>query len=691
VTPDEQRAEALAGLAADRWRAHQLLFPERHPVESAPAHRELVAAIYNEYPRIELVCFRGMGKTTNVEEAVVLKAAFREFKNVIICGASYQRACERIAAIQRIFEQNEDLEQVFGRLGGEGIAQIWQQGKLVLTNGVCIQALGRDQAMRGTKHLDIRPDFAIVDDIEDKDEVLTAKGRQRTWDWFIGEFLPALDHPLFTPVRVLGTIQHEDSFVVRLMREKAWRHFIVPIMHRNEKETGDWEATWPGKFPLSVIEEMRRGYAANMAVWEREYMCNAAAVSQRDFDADMIRVVEREPTWQAIYAMYDPARTTNRASATTGKAVWSWRRNRLVVWDGGGERWKPDEIIADIFATAERYDPVFIGVEEDGLNEFIRQPLRQEMARRGYLIPVKPMRAPRGKLDFIRGLQPFFAAGEVEFAKPLPELAAQLLSFPTGDIDGPNALAYALLMRPGAPIYEDFRDEHVAHRLTVIPFRPVYLAANAREGIVAAILAQVVDGQIRILADFVREGDPAERVHEIHMEAAIIGDAARVGPMARPTGYEALKNPEASLYIGRQPPVWVIPGWHYEKWMNVGLEQAVRRLPAQVQRGGEEADGREFLREAFRRVSHGEPAVAISENCRWTLRALAGGYSRGVRKSGLVAEDADPGPYRVLMEGLEAFLGMIRLGVREADDDEATQAYSYDRQGRRYKSVMPAR
>jgi hypothetical protein len=49
-----------------------------------------------------------------------------------------------------------------------------------------------------------------------------------------------------------------------------------------------------------------------------------------------------------------------------------------------------------------------MGVEEDGLNEFLMQPIRQEQVRRGMMLPVEGVRAPIGKIDFIRALQPFF-------------------------------------------------------------------------------------------------------------------------------------------------------------------------------------------------------------------------------------------------------------------------------------------
>jgi hypothetical protein len=62
-------------------------------------------------------------------------------------------------------------------------------------------------------------------------------------------------------------------------------------------------------------------------------------------------------------------------------------------------------IIDHIFKIAADYHPVVIGVERDGLEEFIMQPLRHEQLRRGVLIPVTGYRAPKGKLSFIAALQ----------------------------------------------------------------------------------------------------------------------------------------------------------------------------------------------------------------------------------------------------------------------------------------------
>lgn len=666
-------------MRADRWLAHQTIFERRHEQKSSPAHADLVRGIHGPEARLNIEGFRGFAKTTYLEEAAVLRACFGEFRYMAVVSANFRPlALQRMAAIKREFEINRVLRELFGEMKGS----IWQEGQIVLRNGACIQAIGRDMSVTGLKWLDSRPDALLIDDVEDPEEIRSDVERLITWDWLMKTIIPSLAHPMHSWVRSLGTRRGNGSLPERL--EKAgWKTIKFPIEYQDEK--GERRATWPGKFPLSTIDALRWEYRGDMHTFGQEYMCQATSEEARTFKETNFRAVTRERRWEGVYAMYDPARTRGQKSATTGKAVWSWVGRKLVVWQGSAHRWLPNELVDDMFATAEEFDPIWIGVEEDGLNEWLRAPIREEQLRRAVSIPFKPRKAPKGKLDFIRGLQIYFDAGEVEFAGDCGDLKMQLLSFPHPPIDAPNALAYALQMRPGQPIYDNFCDDHIALDLGLALWRPLYLAGNARDGWTTAALIQVFDGRIHMLADWAVEGVPEDTVASITAEARLIGSTMRPGRAQQPRGYAALKLPDAAPVYTRTPAAWVVPLEHFNPWHNSGLIQAIGRLPAQAQRGADEAEGRDYLHTGLAGMAHGDAAVQVAETARWTLRALAGGYCRG--RGGT---DAEPGPYRCLMEGIEALLGLIRLGAAE-DDEEHEPNYAYDRQGRRYVSAMPAR
>lgn len=642
-------------LNANRVLAHQFLFPHRHHDKTPFFHADIISRWHGPAPFSMMMAFRGAGKSTLSEEAIIIEALLSQFHNGLIIGESHDRAVERLAAIKFELEQNDTITSIFGPMVGP----IWQSAKVELANGVVIQAMGRGQSLRGAKHLDRRPDRVFCDDLEDEESVATPESRKKTVSWFTKALLPALAPG--AKVRVAATPLDRAALAVVLFNDPAWRDASVKVpIERANPETGEPESLWPERFPLSKIHELRDAYRrlGQMDAYMQEYMCEAEDASTKVFTAAMLRVEPTVRTWQPVYAFYDPARTTNTKSATTGRAIWSWVGHRLIIWELDGAVLKPDEMIDDMFRVDDTYNPIAIGVEEDGLNEFILQPLRQRQVDRSHPLPVRAMRAPKGKLDFIKSLQPFFKAGEVIFTQPFAAAWEQFLSYPSGRIDAPNALAYALTMRPGAPIYDAFHGENIAAGLDIRRGDTLWLAVNATPTHCTAALCQLVAGQVRIYADWMREGDPGTVV------ASIIQ--------------------AASMEAGGRSIRCVAPADHFSQYDRVGLKAALRKIPVKdLWKGGPIHVGREELRALLGRMVGGRPGLAVDERATWSLRAFTGGYARSMAR-GVVADFPAEGPYRTLMEGIEAFAALKRVGT-EQDDSEANWAYTPD--GRRYRSA----
>jgi hypothetical protein len=461
---------------------------------------------------------------------------------------------------------------------------------------------------------------------------------------------------------MLANMLDPDCLAVRLRKTGVWLVREYPWEHISP--AGERAATWPARFPLPEIDNTRREFErlGRLNEYQQEFMVQAIDPSTRVFRSDMFKVEPTVRTWQPTYAMYDPARTVKHTSDYTGKVVFSWVGSRLIIWEADGQRWLPDQIIADMFATHEQYAPIKIGIEKEGLEEFILQPLRQEQTRRRQIIPVEVMPAPIGKLDFIRSLQPFFAAGEVTFAKDLPMLVEQLLSFPTGYIDVPNALAYALRMRPGLPIYENFSPRNVDERVPLVRGTATYLALGATRQYTTGVLAQLANGQLRVMADWVKEGDPGSTIDDILTEARMIVGGS----------FSTFAPPE-----------------HWRPIDPIGLQPAARRAKASLKMGGDPGQGRAEIRRRIDAVTHGLPALIISQRARWTLNALSGGYARMVTKGKMPIATADAmadeGVYKVLMEGFESFAAVAAGALSRDGDDEPN--YAIDARGRRYLSA----
>jgi hypothetical protein len=652
IKPETPQEQLIVRLGRDHRLAHQTLFAHRHPDETPPFHYEIIDDWHGPSKRVIELAFRGAGKSTIAEEGVIIDACYRRFKNGIIIGESFTRASERLSAIKHEIDFNEHVATLFGSLHGA----VWNEDKVLLTNGVVIQAFGRGMSLRGTKHEDVRPDFCLIDDIEDEESVNTPEGRDKTQQWLMRTLLPALAPR--ARVRMLANMLDPDCLAVRLRRTGVWTVREYPWEYL--EPGGARQATWPARFPLDHIDTVRSEYeqAGMLSEYQQEYMVQASDPSARTFKTEMMRVEPQVRSWQPTWAMYDPARTVGAKSAHTGKVVFSWVGTRLVVWEGDGQLWMPDQIISDMFTTFSTYNPIEIGVEKEGLEEFIMQPLRAEQTRRHEIIPVKVMPAPTGKLAFIRSLQPFFSAGEIVFARELPVLKQQLLSFPTGRIDVPNALAYALRMRPGLPIYENFSSKNVVEDLAPLRQPGAYLALGATRQYTTGVLLQVSGTGLRVLADWVREGDPGITLEDITTEAQLI-------------------KPDFKVFA---------PATHWNTYDTIGLQAACRRARVALRTAGDPTQGREDIRKKIDKLAHGQPELQVSTKARWTVNAFAGGYARSIPKGGKeVHGTADDGPYKTLMEGLEAFAAAASGSL--ARDGEDSPNYAIDAHGRRYLSA----
>jgi hypothetical protein len=653
--PEDTKEELIVRLGRDHRLAHEALFSHRHPDGTPDFHYEMIDDLHNdELRRLIELGFRGCAKSTRAEEALVIKAAWQRFRNAIIICENQTRAIEHLSAIKYELDFNENLRDLFGDLHGP----TWNEDKIEMSNGRVIQAFGRGQSLRGTKEKDIRPDFCLIDDLEDEESVSEPHHRDKTQRYVMKTVIPALAPG--ARVVILGNMLDPDCLIVRLRKTGRWMVKEYPWEHI-DPETGERRATWPSRFPLEFIDETKAEFEqlGMLNEYQQEYMVQAADPSTRVFTSAMIKVEPTVRRWEPTYAFYDPARTVKASSAHTGKVVFSWVGPRLIVWEGDGQLWMPDKIIDDMFATSSIYAPIEIGVERDGLEEFLLQPLRAEQTKRQDILPIKPMKAPVGKLAFIRSLQPFFSAGEVIFAKDLPVLKQQLLSFPTGRIDVPNALAYALRMRPGLPIYENFTHRNVVEDLAVLRSAQVWLAVHATRQYTCAALLQVAGTSLHVLADWVREGDPGNTLADIFAEA--------------------------QLLAGKTVKAFA-PPQHWQGYDTIGLQPAARKLKQRVNMGGDPVVGREEIRKKIDALSHGHPSLQVSSAARWTMNAFAGGYARSVKAgSRELFGVADDGPYKTLMEAVEAFAA-IGGGALERDGEDRPN-YGIDSQGRRYLSA----
>lgn len=155
------------------------LFPNVFTAPFAARHVEYWNWLEAIQPEVKPAPFfaiwpRGGAKTTNAEAGTVRLGA-KEIRRFCLYVRSVQdKANESIQNIGAMLESKQ-VEKYYPRLssrkiGKYGNSKGWRVDMLRCTNGFSVVALGLDAAIRGIKIEEYRPDFIILDDIDDKDD-----------------------------------------------------------------------------------------------------------------------------------------------------------------------------------------------------------------------------------------------------------------------------------------------------------------------------------------------------------------------------------------------------------------------------------------------------------------------------------------------------------------------------------------
>ncbi|MEA2020780.1 MAG: phage terminase large subunit [Patescibacteria group bacterium] len=261
-----------------------------HYITYKPAHfhKEMFALTEDDDVRLAvIVAFRGSGKSTIMSLSYPIWAILgkQQRKYPLLVAQTQPQARQLLGNIKSEFENNKLLISDFGPF--EEFADEWRSETLVLPKyGARISAISSGENVRGIRHKQTRPDLIVCDDVEDSNSVRFRENRDRTYNWFVGDIIPAGD--LKTKIVVVGNLLHEDALINRLQSD------IV-----NNERTGEFKAyplvdaggktLWPDKFQNKDAIEKEKAVVGESALWEREYLLRIVPTADVLVRRDWIR------------------------------------------------------------------------------------------------------------------------------------------------------------------------------------------------------------------------------------------------------------------------------------------------------------------------------------------------------------------------------------------------------------------
>ncbi|KAA6331635.1 hypothetical protein EZS27_019785 [termite gut metagenome] len=208
---------------------------------------------------------RAHAKSTHFDIMIPLWLKFQETPQLhlmVVVGKNEDSADVLLSDLQAELQFNRYLIADFGQQYNAGS---WEEGEFVTKDGTAFFSRGRGQSPRGLRYRESRPDYIVIDDLDD-DELCRNESRVRILtDWVKEALFGALDGGrgrfimvgnLIGKCSVLNNIAHSET--VHLSRVEAINKEGIPV--------------WTEKYSKKEMEEMAAfmGYRA----FQKEMMNN---------------------------------------------------------------------------------------------------------------------------------------------------------------------------------------------------------------------------------------------------------------------------------------------------------------------------------------------------------------------------------------------------------------------------------
>lgn len=412
---------------------------------------------------------RGEAKSTLVTQLFTLWCVVTGRKHyAVIVMDSIDQAYPMLEAIKAELEFNPRLKTDFPEACGQG--RVWQAGTAVTANEVKIQVAGSGKKLRGLRHGPYRPDLAVLDDIENDEQVRNPEQRDKLETWLKKAVLALGGAGQKFDVIYIGTILHYDSVLNRTLNNPFWHATKFKAMlewpdrmdlwdrweelyrndgaevaeafyqaHKDEMERGA-VTSWAARGVLALMKiRARDGHAT----FDSEYQNDPVSGEDAPF-AKSMKFWTDLPSDLVYFGALDPSLGKAGASRDPSAIIiggYQRETGKLYIVEAQIKKRLPDLIIEDVIRLHRQYRCKLWFVETVQFQEFLKDELVKRSAARGIPVPARAVKPVSDKLLRIETLQPHMANGLILLNESQQTLVQQFRHFPKADHDdGPDAV-----------------------------------------------------------------------------------------------------------------------------------------------------------------------------------------------------------------------------------------------------------
>ena len=387
-------------------------------VHNAPFHNSAALKVKNT-PNLKAVFKwpRGHAKSTHFDIFLPLWLMFqpkRLINVMVVVGKSEESAIGLLSDIQAELEFNQRIIADFGEQKAVGN---WQEGQFVTQSDVAFFARGRGQSPRGLRYKEARPDYIVIDDLDDDELCRNEKRVKDLTDWVKEALFGALDVGRGRFIMV-GNLISKNSVLANIAATKG---VYVSEIKAVDK---DGEPVWKEKWTKQEAEEAAAfmGYRS----WQKEMMHNPIK-DGTIFRHEWIRYKKVLPLhkYEMLVCYTDPSFKSTTANDYKASRLWGKIGNELHLIDcyvrqdtvSGMVRW-----LYNLYKSLPENVSVRFFMEANFMQDIILDEFTTEGNLRGYQLPILPdKRKKPEKIQRIEAISPLWERGFVFYNEALKD------------------------------------------------------------------------------------------------------------------------------------------------------------------------------------------------------------------------------------------------------------------------------
>ncbi|MCR5394176.1 MAG: hypothetical protein K6E86_02115 [Bacteroidales bacterium] len=389
-------------------------------IHNAPFHNQAALKVKNS-PNLKAVFKwpRGHAKSTHFDIFIPLWLMFqpkRLINFMVIVGKSEDSAERLLGDIQAELQFNKRITDDFGDQVSMGD---WTSGEFTTKDGVNFLACGRGQSPRGLRKRESRPDYIVIDDLDDDELCRNDRRVEELTAWVKEALFGALDVGRGRFIMV-GNLISKTSVLANIAATEGVHVSEIQAVDR------DGNPVWAEKWTKEEAQEYAKfvGYRA----WQKEMMHNPINDGSI-FRHEWIRYKPALPLrkYEQLVCYTDPSFKSTTSNDYKASRLWGKVGNELHLIDcyvrqdtvSGMVRW-----LYNLYESIPEGVVVNFYIEANFLQDIILDEFTTEGNLRGYQLPIMPdYRKKPEKIQRIEAVSPLWERGFVFYNEKIKDTA----------------------------------------------------------------------------------------------------------------------------------------------------------------------------------------------------------------------------------------------------------------------------